>query len=202
MGSPRSNAASSCAGGLAIDRRDGRIVGLRVDDEGLLVAGSGDFPVNVDFDDQRVFSFWLERDTVDRKGAALLRLAGPAATLPERLRDRLAELAGRRREVGLGPCGALGTGEGTIAVVDGQGNPMGLDKSMRLSRLFGGRDDADMAPLLDALDEVLGALEAGRRAPVRRLTARCWAPYGTATSSATTPTPTSATSARTTIPRT
>jgi len=53
----------------------------------------------------------------------------------------------------------LGNGEGAVAVVDSSGNPMGLDKSMRLSHLFGQRDDADMEPLLDALEEVLEALE-------------------------------------------
>lgn len=145
-------------------------MGLRVDDEGLLVAGSGDFPVNVDFDDQRVFSFWLERDTVDRKGerffawpVQLRRFLNGTVTVS------LSSPVDGEKWVSV-PA-VLGTGEGAIAVVDGQGNPMGLDKSMRLSRLFGGRDDADMAPLLDALDEVIGALE--------RAGARPFVAYGT-----------------------
>lgn len=154
----------------AVDRQEGRILGLQVDDDGLLVDGSGDFPINVTFGDQRVFSFWLERDTTERRGLRFF-------AWPDQLRRFL------NGSVTVGLCSpvdgqelastaaVLGNGEGEVAVVDGRGQPMGLDKSMRLSHLFGDRDATEMIPLLDALDEVLGALE---RAGVRPFVA-----YGT-----------------------
>lgn len=143
---------------VARDGRQGRIERLRADDSGLFVAGSGDFPVNVTFGGQRVFSFWLERDTKARGGERFF-------AWPGQLRRFL------NGSVTVALCSpvdgeewastdvVLGTGEGTIAVVDRHGNPLGLDKSMRMSRLFGSRDADAMTPLLDALEEVLEALE-------------------------------------------
>ena len=42
---------------------------------------------------------------------------------------------------------------------DDQGNPLGLDKSMRLTRLFGSRSEEHLSPLLDAMETVLAAIE-------------------------------------------
>lgn len=138
--------------------RQGRISRLRVDDLGVFVAGSGDFPVNVTFGDQRVFSFWTGRDTASRGSERFF--AWP---------DQLKRFLNGSVDVALvspvdgttyaRTSAVLGNGEGTVAVVDSSGNPMGLDKSLRLSHLFGQRDESDMAPLLDALEEVLDALE-------------------------------------------
>ncbi|GGO84781.1 hypothetical protein GCM10011584_03180 [Nocardioides phosphati] len=130
-----------------------------MDDQGLFVSGSsGDFPVNVAFGGQRVFSFWTGRDTTSRGGERFF-------AWPHQLRRFLNGAV----EVSLvspvdgtvfaETSAVLGDGEGVVSVVDKAGNPVGLDKSMRLSHLFGQRDGAEMEPLLDALEEVLEALE-------------------------------------------
>ena len=140
------------------DGRAGRIDRVEADDAGLLVSGSGDFPVNVTFGGQRVFSFWLERDTRARGGKRFLAWPGPLkrflnGSVTIALCSPVDGEEWARTEA------VLGTGEGVVAVVDRQGNALGLDKSMRLSRLFGSHDAEAMAPLLDALEEVLDALE-------------------------------------------
>jgi hypothetical protein len=136
----------------------GSVSALEVDDDGLLVRGEGDGPVDFLFDDQRVGSFWLLRDT-RREGdwrrypwpPALRRFLDGAVTVT--LADPVDGTRWVSRDV------RLGSGEGAVEVRDGHGNPMGLDKSNRLSRLFGDRDAAQLEPLLDALEVVLGALE-------------------------------------------
>ena len=39
------------------------LTSVTVTDEGLALRGEGDFPIDVMFDDRRIFSFWLQRDT-------------------------------------------------------------------------------------------------------------------------------------------
>ena len=136
----------------------GSVTDLEVDDEGLLVRGEGDGPVDFLFDDQRVGSFWLRRDT--HPEGEWLRYSWPAplrrfldGAVTVTLTDPVDGTRWVSREA------RLGSGEGTVDVRDAQGNPMGLDKSNRLSRLFGDRDAAHLEPLLDALEVVLGALE-------------------------------------------
>lgn len=143
----------------ATDRRpDAPISALVVDDDGLRIEGRGDFAVNVVFGEQRVLSFWLERDTQARDG-------GRFFAWPAQLRKHLdgAVTVSLRSPVDgtvwTSVDAVLGSGEGRVAVVDAQGHPLAMDKSMKLQRLFGDRDAAAMAPLLDALEEVLGALE-------------------------------------------
>jgi SAM-dependent methyltransferase len=140
------------------DAPRGSVSALEVDDEGLLVRGTGDGPVDFLFGDQRVGSFWLQRDTLPE--GAWLRYPWPPALrrfLDGEVTVTLADPVDGARWVS---CDArLGTGEGVVDVRDAQGNPMGLDKSNRLSRLFGDRDPAQLEPLLDALEVVLGALE-------------------------------------------
>jgi SAM-dependent methyltransferase len=135
------------------------VTDLAVDDRGLLLAVAADVAANVLFDDQRVFSFWLERDTVvegDRRHypwpPALRRFLDGAVEVS--LADPV------DGTVWLSTAARLGGGEGAITVQDRQGNALALDKSMRLTRLFGDRDPDQMLPLLDTIDVVLGALEA------------------------------------------
>jgi SAM-dependent methyltransferase len=54
----------------------------------------------------------------------------------------------------------LGSGADRISVVDPKGNPLGLDKSNRLRRLFASRSAEHTEPLLDAIEQVIGALAA------------------------------------------
>lgn len=143
----------------ATDRRsDAPISALAVDDDGLRIAGRGDFAVNVVFGEQRVLSFWLERDTVERDGdrffawpAQLRRFLNGAVTVSLR-----SPVDG---STWISTDAVLGHGQGAVAVVDAQGRPLGMDKSMKLHRLFGDSDRAAMEPLADALDDVIAALE-------------------------------------------
>ena len=141
-----------------MDPPRGSVTALEVDDAGLRVRGEGDGPVDVLFDDQRVGSFWLRRDTVP--DGAWRRYSWPAPLrrfLNGSVTVTLADPVDGTRWVSRDA--RLGSGEGVVEVRDGQGNPMGLDKSNRLMRLFGDRDPAHLEPLLDAVEVVLGALE-------------------------------------------
>jgi SAM-dependent methyltransferase len=137
---------------------------LRVDDEGLLLepdpADAGhDVALDVLLDDRRIWSFWTVRDTHE-EGAAL-RLPWPPALarfLDGRTTVSLVDHV-HRAEVGRAEA-VLGSGEGRIAVVDKQGRPLGLDKSLVLSRLFDSRDPEQVAPLLDSIEQVLAELRA------------------------------------------
>lgn len=132
-----------------------------VETDGLVVAGSGDFPVDVWFDDRRIFSFWLRRDTVARRSRRFL--AWPPVLLP--YLDGETEVSLRDPDDGstwVSATARIGTGTGRIRVEDSSGNPLGLDKAGKLMRLFGERSSAHLVPLLDATETVLAALrEAG-----------------------------------------
>lgn len=135
------------------------LTALSVDEDGLAFSGADDRSVDVRFDDQRIGSFWTQRDTVEHG-------SGRRWPWPDALRPYL---TGRTTvtvldHVSQAPLGSvevdLGGGEGRVRVVDAQGNPLGLDKSNRLRRLFASRSAEHTEPLLDAIEEVLGALAA------------------------------------------
>ncbi len=138
---------------------------LRADEDGLyfeLADPHADEVVDVLFDGRRVWSFWTVRDTEPSSGglrrapwpAALGRFLDGSTTLSLVDHVSAAELA--TEEI------TLGSGSGRIAVVDKGGRPLGLDKSLKLSRLFDSRDAEQLAPLLDSIETVLEALrEAG-----------------------------------------
>jgi hypothetical protein len=134
------------------------LTSVTITDEGLTLRGDGDFPIDVMFDDRRIFSFWLQRDT-EVRGGENVHLWPPVL---RRFLDGTTELA-LVDHVSCDPLHVetvqLGSGTGRIAVEDAQGNPMGLDKSLRLSRLFTSRSAEHLEPLLDAIGTVLGALE-------------------------------------------
>ena len=142
-------------GGAAVSHA---LTSVAVTDEGLTLRGEGDFPIDVMFDDRRIFSFWLQRDTVAR-GSDVVH---PWPPVLRRFLEGITELSlvdhvsGEPLHV---ETIRLGSGDGRIHVADAQGNPLGLDKSMRLSRLFTSRSAEHLEPLLDAIGTVLAALE-------------------------------------------
>ncbi len=148
---------------------------LRADDDGLLLEhdpaeADHDTALDVLFDDRRIWSFWTVRDTTPAgtgatgsagAGESARRLPWPAALgrfLDGRTTVSLVDHV-HGHEVGRTEA-VLGSGEGRIAVVDKQGRPLGLDKSLVLSRLFDSRDPDQLAPLLDSIEQVLGELRA------------------------------------------
>jgi SAM-dependent methyltransferase len=134
------------------------LAAVSVTDEGLALRGQGDFPIDVTFDGRRIFSFWLQRDTRARGKEVVY----PWPPVLRRFLDGTTEVA-LVDHVSGDPLHVetvrLGSRDGRIAVEDAQGNPMGLDKSLRLSRLFTSRSTEHLEPLLDAIGSVLGALE-------------------------------------------
>ncbi len=162
---PSDGAADGAADGDGESTDDGHtLTSVSVSDDGLLLRspGSDDFPVDVRFDDRRIASFWLRRDTESAGGATksgvLYRWPAPLhrfldGTTALTLVDHVSGDELYRAEV------TLGSGDGRIRVEDPQGNPLGLDKSNRLSRLFTSRSAAHLEPLLDSIGTVVGALE-------------------------------------------
>ncbi len=128
-----------------------------VDDLGVHLVSPTDTVVDVLFDGRRIWSFWTLRDS-DRTDAGLV------ARWPAQLRkflDGNAQLSlvehvsGRvlREEMV-----SLGSGAGPISIVDEQGRQLGIDKSDRLAATFDTRDRQQVVPLLDAIEQVLGAI--------------------------------------------
>ena len=134
------------------------VTDVRVDDEGIYARSTREVILDACFDGRRIWSFWLRRDGVARDGGHLV-------AWPESLRGYL---DGSTR-LSLNEHGTpsplydeeirLGAGEGRIAVVDKQGNPMALDKDIRRVKTFEGRNAEHVRPLMDAIEEVLAALD-------------------------------------------
>jgi hypothetical protein len=129
-----------------------------VSDAGVHVASGGDdVVVDVLFDGRRIWSFWTVRDVSDG-------LAPWPSMLKRFLRGRtfLSVVEHVSGDVLLGEEIRLGDQDERIAVVDGQGRPLALDKYNRISTTFDTRDEEQVKPLLDSTEEVLRALhEAG-----------------------------------------
>jgi SAM-dependent methyltransferase len=134
---------------------------VQVDNDGIVASSRTEIVLDVLFDGRRIWSFWLHRDGQDRGGAtfvswpgALRRFLNGTTTLG--LVEHVTGDVLFEQEVTLGDAPA-GT---RIAVVTEEGQPLGLDKSNRLSQTFDTRSDEHVAPLLDSIEVVLGALKA------------------------------------------
>jgi hypothetical protein len=139
-----------------------QLASVEVTDEGIALRSPGaeDFPLDVLFDGRRIASFWVRRDTVSRGLRSDVLYAWPAplrrfldGTTDLSLVDHVSGEELYRAEA------SFGSSEGRIKVEDAQGNPLGLDKSNRMSRLFTSRSAEHLEPLLDAIGTVIGALE-------------------------------------------
>jgi SAM-dependent methyltransferase len=141
---------------------------VQVDNDGIVAASRSEIVLDVLFDGRRIWSFWLHRDgqSVDSRGrdgatfvpwpGVLRRFLHGTTTL--RLVEHVTGDVLFEQEVTLGDA-PPGT---RIAVVTPKGQPLGLDKSNRLSQTFDTRSEEHVAPLLDSIEVVLGALkEAG-----------------------------------------
>jgi hypothetical protein len=145
-----------------------RIVG--VDDSGIRLQAGEDVVLDAMFSGRRIWSFWTRRDT-GQEGEALLAPWPPPLRRFLNGSTRLSIVEHVTGDVVFDDEVTLGSGTGRIEVVDAQGRELGFDKSNRLTKTFGTRDDAQVTPLLDAIEEVLSAL--------RRLGIEPFLAYGT-----------------------
>jgi hypothetical protein len=138
--------------------------GVRADDHGIWFRASVDVVVDVCFDGRRVWSFWLLRDSEQRGAERLAHWPSPLRRFLDG-HTRLSVVAHVAGVTLYDDEVALSSGTERIAVVNEEGRPLGLDKSNRLSQTFDTRTPEQVAPLLDAISEVLAALdEAGTQA--------------------------------------
>ncbi|WP_435768880.1 class I SAM-dependent methyltransferase [Nocardioides sp. SYSU DS0651] len=130
-----------------------------VDTTGLLLAARGDDRVvDVLFDDRRIWSFWLRRDTVQQASGLLL------APWPDRMvrfldgRSRITVQEHVSEAVLFDGEVAFGDSDDRIAFVNNRGLEISLDKAGRFSPTFSVRSDDQLVPLLDAMETVVAML--------------------------------------------
>lgn len=121
----------------------------------LLVAGR-DRAVDALFDGRRIWSFWARRDTA---GHLVRRIEWPQVMRPHlkgTTRLQLVEhVSGRVLWDGEL---TFGTEQCRVTFVNARGAEISLDKSWRFSPTFSVRTQADLDPLLDAMESILGVL--------------------------------------------
>lgn len=147
---------------------------LGVDEAGVLLAGPpaeagttgppGGAPLvlDVSLDGSRVWSFRPDRDAEGRPDGT--RLAPWPPTLAVRLEGRARVVVSEHvsGRVHHDAEHRFGPGEERLRVVDDEGRPLAIDKFGDLVPTFADRSTTQVAPLLDAVEEVLAALsEAG-----------------------------------------
>ena len=132
---------------------------VRVDDEGVRARTDAEVVLDVLFDGRRIWSFHVLRDGEPVGGGHLV-------TWPSALRrflngtTRLSVVEHVSGKVLYDEDVRLGDGrDERIAVVNDRGLPLGIDKSLRLAQTFDTRSAEHVAPLLDSIEEVLGALK-------------------------------------------
>lgn len=147
---------SSVPGRLA-----GRVTGVRVDERGIRAVSWREVVLDVSFDGRRIWSFWLHRDGL---GEGIRGGRGHLVEWPSALskfvngRTRLTLTVHGSGQVVYDGEIQLGTSEARIAVVDAEGSPLALDKSLRRVKTFENRTPEQVAPLMSAIEEVLAAL--------------------------------------------
>lgn len=136
---------------------------LGVDEDGVRLLAAVDRPVDLLFGDQRVWSFWLRRDTASSGLRGLCRSAEWPRPL-RRFLDGRTEVtvrdAASGRELWRGAV-CFGDSTAEIRVVNHEGAPLGMDKSGKLVPTFGTRSQADIDGLVAATAEVLSVLRRG-----------------------------------------
>ncbi|KRA38072.1 MULTISPECIES: class I SAM-dependent methyltransferase [unclassified Nocardioides] len=139
--------------GLAASARGTRVTS--VDPTGVTLAARGeDRVVDVLFDDRRIWSFWMSRDTVR------LPNGQRQAAWPDRMRrflDGRARITVRDHvsdQVLFDDERAFGASEARISFVNAAGLEISLDKSGRFSPTFSVRSEDQLRPLLDAIEQV------------------------------------------------
>ena len=133
------------------------VTDVRVDDRGVLARTDDELVLDVLFDERRIWSFWLPRDATLVDEGYLAEWPGPLRRFLDGS-TRLQVVTHVDQQVVYDEEVRLGDGTGRIAVVNERGLPLGIDKSGRLAQTFDTRSAEHVAPLLDSIEEVLGAL--------------------------------------------
>ena len=144
---------------------------LEVTEDGIRLTSDEDFVADLLFDGRRIWSFWVLRDSeAEADGTRFV----PWPKRLTRFLDGRTRLSVRShvedRELWDADA-RFGTSEERVSVVNADGQELGMDKYGRMQVTFETRTSRDVAPLLDAVAEVLEAL---RRAGVEPFVA-----YGT-----------------------
>ncbi len=131
--------------------------GIRVDDDGLRFDATDDVLCNLSFDGRRIWSFWSVRDSSSVGEAR-------AIAWPERLTLHLVGVT--RLAITLGDGTLLfdeevrfGDEDRRLTVVGRDGAPLGIDMYGKLVKTFETKDAAELTPMLDALETVIGLLQ-------------------------------------------
>lgn len=143
--------------------RLGQVSSVSVDAEGIRARSRREVILDVSFDGRRIHSFWLHRDGTRTDGGGTWLVPWPGS-LHRFLKGttRLGLTVHETGQVVFDEEVTLGDGPGRIAVVNAAGQPLSLDKSLRLVQTFDSRSEENVRPLLDAIDHVLrGLQEAG-----------------------------------------
>ncbi len=142
--------------------RLGQVSSVSVDAEGIRARSRREVILDVSFDGRRIYSFWLHRDgTRAESGAWLVPWPGSLHRFLTGT-TRLGLTVHETQQVVFDEEVTLAGGSGRIAVVNAAGQPLSLDKSLRLVQTFDSRSEENVRPLLDAIDHVLrGLQEAG-----------------------------------------
>ena len=130
---------------------------IRVDDEGIFARSSHEIIIDALFDGRRIWSFWLQRDG-EKQGRGHLVPWPPALTKFLDGRTEITLVEHGREEILFREEVQLGDGEQRIAIVNARGMPLSLDKYFRRVQTFDTRSADHVAPLIDAIDDVLAAL--------------------------------------------
>jgi hypothetical protein len=141
-------------------RPGAQVSSVSVDAEGITARSRREVVLDVSFDGRRIHSFWLHRDG--------RRTTEPHTWLvpwPQSLQrflsgtTRLSLTVHETQEVVFEEEVTFRDGTDRIAVVNAAGQPLSLDKSLRLVQTFDTRSEQHVRPLLDAIDHVLTGLD-------------------------------------------
>jgi hypothetical protein len=138
-------------------RRPGALDVHHVDAFGLHLLGHRERLVDVAFDGRRIWSFWLRRDGEPTEDGTVVRWPKPLRPFLDGVTELTLTDPGSG-SVLFSETVQFGEGRERIEVVNAAGRPLSLDKSLKLVETFDTRDAAHVEPLLDAIEEVLGAL--------------------------------------------
>ncbi len=151
-------------------RSTASVTDVRFGPDGLRAKAARESVLDVLFDGRRIWSFWLQRDGVAEGDSTFVAWPKPLRKFLHG-QTRVSVVVHATGEVVHEEDISFGSSTQRIEVVDAQGNPLATDKTGHLVKTFANRSAEHVAPLLDAVEEVLDAL---RRAGVEAFLA-----YGT-----------------------